>query len=241
MRSAGFNGKVMAGPFSGLTYEGINAFGSMLTPKLLGTYELELWEVANEIIATRPSLIIDIGAAEGYYAVGLAAKLGQNAEIIAFETNTAARNELTRLAANNGVGNRIRCLGECTSAELGDLLQTDCLIICDCEGAEVGLLDPLALPQLRNAAILVELHDGVVDDIVKVFLRRFSMSHAIMRIAAKERKPSDCAILRHLRRRDVIVALSEQRRLGKRWMWMKPYSSRVWRTNQCSMGEVQQS
>lgn len=218
----------MAGPFAGLAYEGINAFGSLLTPKLLGTYELELQQTMDEILNTKPSFIIDIGAAEGYYAVGIASKMGDQAEVVAFESNPAAQRELTRLAENNGVADRITCLGECTVSELGNVLRPDCLVICDCEGAELTLLDPQALPALRSAAVLVELHHGVVDDIAELFRTRFSASHSIKQIHARKRYPSDCTILAGLRRRDVDVALNEHRKFGLQWMWMKPLGSEVW-------------
>jgi hypothetical protein len=230
MLSAGFIGKVMSGPFSGLHYEGVNAFGSVLTPKLLGTYELELRDVFREIVKTKPTLSIDIGAAEGYYAVGLAMKLGDRAEIVAFEMNEAARHDLYRLAENNGVTTRIKCLGECTPSELGRLLRPDCLVLCDCEGGETELLDPLTLPELRKVAILVELHNGVVHNIADVFRDRFASSHSITHVVARERHPSDCSIVRRLRHRDVMTALSEKRKFGIQWMWMKPLSSQFWTT-----------
>ena len=62
---------VTSGPFAGMRY--IDAsFGSAYIPKLLGTYEQELSNVLAGIIAKRPKAVVDVGAAEGYYAVGLA-------------------------------------------------------------------------------------------------------------------------------------------------------------------------
>ena len=68
------NGRVASGPFAGMRHGDI-AVGSVLTVKLLGTYEKELWPIIDQIIATAYPLIIDIGAAEGYYAVGLAMRI----------------------------------------------------------------------------------------------------------------------------------------------------------------------
>jgi predicted O-methyltransferase YrrM len=42
---------------------------------MLGTYEIELHDIVAEIVAKRPDVIFNIGAAEGYYAVGLAQSL----------------------------------------------------------------------------------------------------------------------------------------------------------------------
>jgi hypothetical protein len=48
------------------------AVGSALIPKLLGCYEAELHGVIACALNTTYDTIIDIGCAEGYYAVGLA-------------------------------------------------------------------------------------------------------------------------------------------------------------------------
>jgi hypothetical protein len=44
-----------------------SASGSSFYPKILGTYERELYDVLDTIIDTiRPKQVVDIGAAEGY-------------------------------------------------------------------------------------------------------------------------------------------------------------------------------
>lgn len=72
---------VQGGPFQGLQYVPSivesalavpRALGSALIPKLLGCYEAELQGVLAQILATPYQDILDIGSAEGYYAVGLA-------------------------------------------------------------------------------------------------------------------------------------------------------------------------
>jgi hypothetical protein len=65
---------VLHGPFAGLMYPRDLLLAQADAPiaKLLGTYEQELHPVFEEVIAKQPRTIIDIGAAEGYYAVGLA-------------------------------------------------------------------------------------------------------------------------------------------------------------------------
>ena len=61
--------KVLNGPFEGMQYPNFESYGSASWPKLLGTYESEL---TNAILAKKDtdySSIVDIGCAEGYYAV----------------------------------------------------------------------------------------------------------------------------------------------------------------------------
>src|SRR5437660_11467263 len=75
--------QVRQGPFAGMRYID-RAIGSAYLPKLLGTYECELAAIIEEVCARGPRLIIDLGAAEGYYAVGLALRNPQ-ARVVGFE------------------------------------------------------------------------------------------------------------------------------------------------------------
>src|SRR5262245_45426434 len=65
---------VQHGPFKGLAYFDETVWGS-ITPKWLGSYEAELHPAIEEIISRPYETIIDVGCAEGYYAVGLAATI----------------------------------------------------------------------------------------------------------------------------------------------------------------------
>ena len=88
--------KVRLGPFAGMRYVS-NSIGGAYLPKLLGIYERELTQVMEAACARQPRLIVDIGAAEGYYAVGLALRNPQ-ATVIAFEAeeNWIARSSRSR-------------------------------------------------------------------------------------------------------------------------------------------------
>src|SRR5277367_5483480 len=67
------NGPVVRnGPFSGMIYPREAALNRHSIPKLLGTYEMELHPVLDLVAKRHYDCVIDIGSAEGYYAVGLA-------------------------------------------------------------------------------------------------------------------------------------------------------------------------
>lgn len=68
---------VRRGPFAGLRYPSHDAVGSSLWPKLLGSYEAELAPTFEALCATPYRTVVDVGAAEGYYAVGLGLRLGE--------------------------------------------------------------------------------------------------------------------------------------------------------------------
>src|ERR1044072_5114497 len=76
---------VQEGPFKNMVYVP-KSVGSTLVPKLLGSYESELHSTLEEIIDRNYQKIIDIGCAEGYYAVGLALK-NPKTKIHAFDTD----------------------------------------------------------------------------------------------------------------------------------------------------------
>ena len=62
---------VASGPFKGTRYGELSFFSAYI-PKLLGIYERELWGLIEAICESGPTLVVDIEAAEGYYAIGLA-------------------------------------------------------------------------------------------------------------------------------------------------------------------------
>jgi hypothetical protein len=183
--------RVASGPFQGMYYIQ-DSVGSVLVPKLIGIYECELHEVVEELVKSNVSKIIDIGAAEGYYAVGLAIRLA-DAQVIAFETEAEGRNLLVKLAKKNEVSDRIRILGECSVADFRNALDTSSktAIICDVEGAESFLLDPDQIPKLREASILVELHPGKSPGINILLRQRFESTHNIQVIVQEPRTATD--------------------------------------------------
>jgi hypothetical protein len=218
-------GKVQSGPFSGMRYIQSSA-GSALAPKILGTYELELWSPFEKIIAQAPSFIVDIGAAEGFYAVGLALRL-PNCRIIAFEAEPEAQHLLRELAALNGVSERIEIEGFCDAHSLDDCLESvsdHSVIICDAEGAEVGLLDPKRNPRLSRLELLVELHHWVQPDPSKTLAARFGTSSQILPFSARPRTLSDFPMHLNvaLSDRQKLACMDELRPEGMEWEWIRP-------------------
>ena len=107
---------VASGPFRGMKYVA-DGVGSVYYPKLLGVYERELHPVIEAIHSLGPDRIIDIGAAEGYYAVGLAMS-NPKAIVTAFEQESDGQELIRDMAARNGVVDRVHVLGRCEPADL---------------------------------------------------------------------------------------------------------------------------
>lgn len=149
---------VLGGPFTGLKYPGSVSVDSAFFPKLLGSYEAELFGVLNEIIEKPLVQIINIGAAEGYYAVGLA-RIFPDAQVVAFDISEIARSATSQMARCNGAGNII-IKESCTRDDLLAIqVKNEILILSDCEGHEKYLFDIEVAQHLKKAHLIIELHD----------------------------------------------------------------------------------
>jgi hypothetical protein len=221
-------GIVQAGPFRGLRYVD-HAHCSALAPKIAGTYEQELHPYLPRLLADQPDAFIDIGAAEGYYAVG-AAVSNWSPRIIAFEAEPEARQSLHELMRLNNVDPiRIDLRGICTPDELNTLLAEykRPAVIMDVDGFEALLLDPLRVPSLSRCRLLVEYHDFILRGLSDEISRRMSATHAITAIEQTGRRAEDLVcpdpIVRlfpgSIRRR----VLSELRPYSHHgWFWLTP-------------------
>jgi len=168
------------------------ASGSALLPKLIGTYEIEIVDAVEKAIARSPILILDIGCAEGYYAVGMAMRLN-SAVVIAYDCDPVARNSCKELAQKNGVIGRLSIRGECNWKELNSQLKQGTLIICDCEGYEWELLDPVRVPMLKYCDMLVELHQKASSEYHSIMNDRFESSHNMEFLYAHGRTDEELA------------------------------------------------
>ena len=211
------NGTVASGPFAGMRYIR-QSNGSPLIPKLLGTYERELHPVLRRTIARPYELVLDVGCAEGYYAVGLARAI-PHARVRAYDVDPSALANLTRLAELNGVSDRIETAGWCDAAELARAAGRRTLLFCDIEGGERELLDPERAPSLKGMDVIVEIHDGPEQrEIHDLLAARFAPTHRITFVPHEPRTATDCDGLRSvMRRSNRLQAIKEGRWLGTEW------------------------
>jgi hypothetical protein len=217
--------RIVAGPFSGMRIELSPLSSRHLLSYILGSQELELREAIDGIVARGYRTILNIGAADGYYSVGLAMR-SPKARVEAFEALPELHPVIARTAAANGVANRVAIEGTCTSDVLRSRLGAAAgpvLILMDIEGGEVGLLDPEKTPELARADILVETHDAFVADATATLIHRFRDTHDIACYVARPRVLNDFPpdFLPLLRRwfPDLAVELMNERRTGQqRWL-----------------------
>lgn len=217
--------RVLSGPFAGLGYLPF-ASGSGLLPKLVGSYELEIHAAVEAAIGRGPARVINIGSGEGYYAVGLARRL-PGALIHAFDTDIVARQRTRRLARSNGVGGQIRVGGLCRPEDLRRLAGPGSLVVCDCEGCELYLLDPVRVPELVLADLIVELHDFLDPAISATLLERFRPTHEIEVFSMADRSTLHWPALDALGPERRANALWEGRPEGMQWAWLQARAGNV--------------
>ena len=170
---------VIHGPFKGMRYPESRSIGSSFTPKILGSYERELHPILEKICITDYSEIVDIGCAEGYYAVGLAMRLPKTT-VFAYDTDRDAIRFCKKMAEINNVADRLITGANCdTNTLLAIPLTKKALILSDCEGYERELFTENIVAALKGHDFLIEIHDFVDIEISSVIRRRFQNTHFI--------------------------------------------------------------
>jgi hypothetical protein len=167
---------VSAGPFTGLVYpEGCEPQVDALAEKLGGRYELELHPVLREALSWGPETFLDIGAADGYYAVGFARAAG--VPTVAFEPSPRARAICIRTAEANGVVLTLR--GAASARVVRRLKLGRTFLISDCEGAEAEIFAPAVAETLRNSLVVIEAHEPARPGVTSVLTSRFRRTHDV--------------------------------------------------------------
>ena len=186
-----------------------------------GTYELELFPIVRRIVHGNYDLIVNIGAGEGYYAVGLLS-LMPGARSVAFETREKRRTRIDHLARRNGVSERLIVRGTATAESLQSVLHEARrpVVLCDIEGGEKALLDPGVVQGLRDTDILVEVHDFVDSSISQTLRTRFGESHEIEAISSRDRTLEDPAPLPFGDDESMLWLVSERRPCQMNWLWL---------------------
>ncbi len=177
---------VSSGPFRGMRYPSRRSVGSALLPKLLGSYESELHVVLEQLLRIPYTSVVDVGCAEGYYAVGLARRL-PSAQVYAFDIDLRAREACSDMARLNGVAERVHIAGACDTEALRSLpLGDKALLIVDCEGYEKKLLTAEVTDLLSRHDLIVETHDFLDIEISRNLRSMFAGTHLVQTIRSTD-------------------------------------------------------
>jgi hypothetical protein len=188
--------------------------------KLLGTYEREIAWVFERGLAEDVSTFIDIGCADGYYAVGMAYASPTTA-VLAFDVAPSARELCAETALASGVRRRVRIGKRLTPDVLASLRGHHALVLCDIEGGEVELLDSGAAAALSSSVVLVEVHEDERPGAGTHLRQAFARTHTASTVPQQPRSdiPAELAPWSRDERRR---ALSERRSRRLHWIVFEP-------------------
>lgn len=212
---------VSEGPFAGLDYLAASSEGC-LAARLLGCYEQPLLPYIEAAMQEDYAAVVNVGCADGYYCVGMARRM-PNTKMYAYDINPEAQKACLNLAEKNQVAERVEIGALFTPAEFAQFAHKHTLVVCDIEGAEKDLLDPVAAPALKNMDIIVESHDCIVNGMTDTLLARFSDTHDITVIHDNGLRAlsSNYAWLESWSHMDQLTATWEWRAGPTPWMVMK--------------------
>jgi hypothetical protein len=220
--------QILRGPFKGMVYPRNHTVQMEQIQKIIGSYESELQSVLESVCQRKYADVLNIGAGEGYYAVGLVMRM-PDVTMYAFESDNEAAESCKQMAAANHVDHQFVFKGECNIAQLA-LLEFNPkrkgLIVCDCEGCELEVLDPKRVPQLTYCDLLVEIHDVSPGgpSSFEIMNSRFAETHRITPINMKGRDPRHFPELETLNKLEVETVLSQRRLYSVGWMFLETRS-----------------
>lgn len=212
---------VLQGPLQGLDFLPQSAEGCHVA-KLLGCYEQPLQAYVEQAIQGGYETILNIGCAEGYYAVGMARRMAVT-QVLAFDLNENAQAVCRQLAEKNRVSDRVTVGALFRAEDFARYAGQRVLVFCDIEGAEGQLLDPLVAPALAGMDVIVESHECLVPGVTKLLIDRFSDSHDITLVEDDGQRQMDAAPLwfRNLAHLDQLLAVWEWRSGPTPWLVMR--------------------
>ncbi len=222
LRRYGFT--VRAGPFAGLRYPRATVLQMpSRVPHLAGTFEAELHPVIEAMVKSRPRLFVNLGAADGFYAVGMGLRL-PDTQVIAFEADPVRFRLCSRVARLNGTKLDLR--GSCTAQTLAALDATGATVLCDVDGAEMELIDPEQVGWLRTATLLIEVHEAFAPGVTDALRERLEPTHSLEWIEQRPHFLADPAnrIFWSLGLSPIQqqMILSELRPVPTPWLWAIP-------------------
>ena len=211
--------RVMGGPFAGMVYESATE-GSQIA-RLLGGYEAGLHPHLHAFVAEGLDCLIDVGCAEGYYAVGMA-RMMPELTVYAYDINEKARAACANLAARNNVSDRVIIGGEFKPDGFEAYVGRRALVMVDAEGAELDILQPALSPALAGMNVIVETHDVFRPGTLATLMERFSPTHSITRVGQGQHPVDLPPWLLDLPQLDQLLAVWEWRLAETPWLVMRP-------------------
>lgn len=222
------NGIVYNGPFKGMHYINQSHVG-FACHKITGTYEKEIHHIIKKELMNTYDAVIDIGSAEGYYAVGMAL-FSKTSKVISFEGSAKGRELQKTLAILNKVTDKITIKGFCDEHLLAEEMSKfdTTLLICDVDGYELALLNNDVNKKLNHTTMIIECHNHCYDKMESDLIQRFSKTHFFESVSVRDSAdyadyPNPNFIYRMLPKKYKDFPIKETERADEdTWLYLKP-------------------
>jgi hypothetical protein len=201
---------VQAGPFKSMQYVDM-AVGSSYFHKLVGSYEAVLHPTIERIRGKKFDTVLDIGSAEGYYLIGFG-RFYKDAHLVGFEIEEKGRQLTEEMYTMNHLTNKLTLLGEATAKNITPYITNHTLLVCDCEGGELDILDPVTSPELLTVDMaIIELHDFIRPGIQESLTNRFKATHSVTIVPFVLADPKDFPFLASVSNKKDLYELRRER------------------------------
>jgi hypothetical protein len=178
-----FDTSIPYGLFAGIRITSLSDLQAGIAQKFLGIYEIEIAQHLTYLLESNDyDYFIDIGAAEGLYALVLDKAIRRKnlpAVVYAFEEDYFVRQLLKRrLKANDSVnvqvlgGFRVHSLNLLNPNRRG-------FVLSDCEGFEAEIFSEAHRSKFINCDMIIETHDGNSPNVTSKIMALMSKTHDV--------------------------------------------------------------
>ncbi len=191
----------------------------------LGLYEREVLEVLEALPRSR-DVFIDLGAADGYYGVGVLVNQ-LFAKTYCYEITPKGRDTIQANADLNGVADRVLIRGEATLQFFEEIPADErarALLLVDIEGGEFDVINEATFAAFAQAVVLIEIHDWIAGAEAKIAKLRADAeaTHSVTTLVTSTRDLSGFRELRMLNDNDRWLLCSEGRPRLMSWLRFDP-------------------
>lgn len=199
--------------------------------KILGCYESTVVKEINYISEVKRGVFIDVGAADGYYAAGVACNKVFE-KVFAYDINPISKLCIKECVEINKCEHLVEINSRFDLDQIKKIKNNYeiALVLVDIEGEEYDLLDDEILFELKYSYLLIELHPWLVNDGInkeRLLIERVKKSFNYKFVC---RDHYECNIYEELSQYsddERLIALSENREKNMRWLVLYPRDIKV--------------
>ena len=193
---------------------------------ILGVYEKHVLKKIIEFSKKGNYPFIDIGAADGYFAIGMAFSETFK-KIYAFEIDEEGRRSLNRNIENNLCKDKVVVDIEANFETLKEIVDKNksAVILIDIEGSEFDLLDDNLLQLLSNCYIVCELHPTLSANGFEKQNMLINNAKAFFDVSIIQREsycPNKFSELNEFTDEERLIAFGEGRENNMNWLILEP-------------------